>query len=138
MVKQEGERMSQYAVPQGLKYTEEHEWIKVEDGLAVVGVTDFAQQQMGDVTYVDLPEPGRAVEHMAELCVIESVKVAADVFAPLTGSVAEVNSALAEHPELINQDCYGSGWLVKLRNFDAAGLEALMDAAAYQKLIERG
>ncbi len=130
--------MSQYAVPGELKYTEEHEWIKIEAGLAVVGVTDFAQQQMGDVTYVDLPEPGRAVERMAELCVIESVKVAADVFSPLAGSVAEVNSALAEHPELINQDCYGTGWLVKLSGYDPAGLGALMDAPAYQKFIERG
>lgn len=130
--------MSQYAVPGELKYTEEHEWIKIEADLAVVGVTDFAQQQMGDVTYVDLPEPGRAVERMAELCVIESVKVAADVFSPLAGGVAEVNSALAEHPELINQDCYGAGWLVKLSGYDPAGLGELMDALAYQKFIERG
>lgn len=130
--------MSQYAAPGELKYTEEHEWIKIEGGLAVVGVTDFAQQQMGDVTYVDLPEPGRAVERMAELCVIESVKVAADVFSPLAGVVAEVNAALAEHPELINQDCYGAGWLVKLQGFDAAGLDGLMDADAYRKFIERG
>ncbi|MBI4797450.1 MAG: glycine cleavage system protein GcvH [Desulfarculus sp.] len=130
--------MSQYAVPGELKYTEEHEWIKVEGGLAVVGVTDFAQQQMGDVTYVDLPEPGLSVEHMAELCVIESVKVAADVFSPLAGVVAEVNAALAEHPELINQDCYGAGWLVKLKDYDVSGLGELMDANAYGKFIERG
>jgi glycine cleavage system H protein len=130
--------MSQYAVPQGLKYSEEHEWIRIEGDLAVVGVTDFAQQQMGDVTYVDLPEPGRVVARMAELCVIESVKVAADVFAPLAGTVALVNAALADHPELINQDCHGAGWLVKLKDFDAAGLEQLMDADAYQKFIERG
>lgn len=130
--------MSQYVVPGELKYTEEHEWIKVEGGLAVVGVTDFAQQQMGDVTYVDLPEPGRAVERMAELCVIESVKVAADVFSPLAGVVAEVNAALAEHPELINQDCYGAGWLVKLKDYDVSGLGELMDANAYGKFIERG
>lgn len=130
--------MSQYVVPGELKYTEEHEWIKVEGGLAVVGVTDFAQQQMGDVTYVDLPEPGRAVERMADLCVIESVKVAADVFSPLAGVVAEVNAALAEHPELINQDCYGAGWLVKLKDYDVSGLGELMDANAYGKFIERG
>ncbi|MBI5524502.1 MAG: glycine cleavage system protein GcvH [Desulfarculus sp.] len=130
--------MSQYAVPEELKYTEEHEWIKVEGGLAVVGVTDFAQQQMGDVTYVDLPEAGRAVERMAELCVIESVKVAADVFSPLAGVVAEANAALGEHPELINQDCYGAGWLVKLKDYDASGLGELMDADAYAKFIERG
>lgn len=130
--------MSQYAVPGELKYTEEHEWIKVEGGLAVVGVTDFAQQQMGDVTYVDLPEAGRSVERMAELCVIESVKVAADVFSPLAGVVAQVNAALAEHPELINQDCYGQGWLVKLQDYDASGLGELMDASAYAKFVERG
>jgi len=130
--------MSQNATPGELKYTEAHEWIRIEGGMAVVGVTDFAQQQMGDVTYVDLPEPGRTVERMAELCVIESVKVAADVFSPLAGTVAEVNSALAEHPELINQDCYGAGWLVKLKDFDAAGLDQLMDASAYQKFVERG
>lgn len=130
--------MSQYAVPGELKYTEEHEWIMIQGGLAVVGVTDFAQQQMGDVTYVDLPEPGLSVERTAELCVIESVKVAADVFAPLAGVVAEANTALAEHPELINQDCYGLGWLVKLQGFDAAGLGELMDADAYRKFLERG
>lgn len=129
--------MSQYLVPADLKYTEEHEWIRIEDGLAVVGVTDFAQQQMGDVTYVELPEVGRAVERMGELCVVESVKVAADVFAPLAGTVAQVNSALTDHPELINQDCYGQGWLVKFSAYDAGGLAQLMDEVAYRKYTER-
>ena len=130
--------MSEYLVPQELKYTEEHEWVRLEGDLAVVGVTDFAQRQMGDVTYVDLPEPGRRVERMAEMCVIESVKVAAEVFAPLAGRVAQVNAELGEHPELINRDPYGGGWLVHLADWAAADLEALMDAQSYRAFLERG
>jgi len=124
--------------PEGLYYTKEHEWLRVEGDLAVVGLTDFAQDQLGDITYVELPEPESEVEQMGEMCVVESVKTAADVYAPLSGVVVEVNSALGDAPELINQDCYGAGWLVKLGDFDRAELENLMDAAAYRLLMAEG
>jgi glycine cleavage system H protein len=130
--------MDQYQIPEDLKYTKEHEWVKIEDSLALVGITDYAQHQMGDITYVDLPEIGRQVAQMGELCVIESVKVAADVYSPLAGLVAETNSELADHPEWLNQDCYGRGWLVKLQDFDFVQLEELMDAKTYQTFIEQG
>ncbi|MCF8042501.1 MAG: glycine cleavage system protein GcvH [Desulfarculaceae bacterium] len=124
--------------PEGLYYTKEHEWVKLEGGLAVVGLTDFAQDQLGDITYVELPEVEAEVEQMGEMCVVESVKTAADVYAPLSGTVAEVNSALEDAPELINQDCYGAGWLVKLSGFDQAELDNLMDAGAYVQLMTEG
>jgi len=124
--------------PEGLYYTKEHEWVKLEGDLAVVGLTDFAQDQLGDITYVELPEVEAEVEQMGEMCVVESVKTAADVYAPLSGVVAEVNSALEDAPELINQDCYGAGWLVKLSGFDQAELDNLMDAAAYVQLMAEG
>jgi glycine cleavage system H protein len=124
--------------PEGLYYTKEHEWVKLEGELAVVGLTDFAQDQLGDITYVELPEVEAEVEQMGEMCVVESVKTAADVYAPLGGVVAEVNSALEDQPELLNQDCYGAGWLVKLKGFDRAELDNLMDAAAYDQLLTEG
>lgn len=130
--------MDQYQIPKSLKYTKEHEWVRIDGPLAVVGITDYAQQQMGDITYVDLPEVGRRVAQMGELCTIESVKVAADVYSPLAGLVAETNSELGEHPEWLNQDCYGRGWLVKLKDFDSGELEDLMDAGAYQTFLAQG
>ncbi len=130
--------MDQYQIPKSLKYTKEHEWVKIDGPLAVVGITDYAQQQMGDITYVDLPEVGRRVAQMGELCTIESVKVAADVYSPLTGLVAETNSELGEHPEWLNQDCYGRGWLVKLQDIDSSELKDLMEAEAYQTFLAQG
>jgi glycine cleavage system H protein len=122
-------------VAEGLKYTKEHEWLRVEGGLAVVGITDFAAKQLGDVTYVELPPLGKRVTQMGEMCVVESVKAAADVYAPLAGTVAEVNAALEDSPQLINSDPFGAGWLVKLADFDQAGLDELMDAAQYRSFI---
>ncbi len=113
------------------KYTEEHEWVKIEGGLAVIGLTDYAQSQLGDITYVELPEVGAELEQMGEMGVIESVKAAADIYCPIAGVVAEINDALEDDPALVNTDCYGRGWLVKLKDFDATGLDALMDEAAY-------
>lgn len=130
--------MDQYQIPENLKYTKEHEWVKSDGSLAMVGITDYAQHQMGDITYVDLPEIGRRVVQMGELCTIESVKVAAEVYSPLDGLVAEINLELAEHPEWVNQDCYGRGWLVKLQDFDSAQLEDLMDAGDYQTFLTQG
>ncbi len=125
-------------VPAGLSYTKEHEWVKVDGDLAVVGLTDFAQSQLGDITYVELPEVGAEMSQMGEMCVVESVKAASDVYAPLGGVVSEVNAVLEETPELINQDCYGAGWLVKLEGFDQAELDNLLDAAAYAGLLAQG
>jgi glycine cleavage system H protein len=118
------------------KYTDEHEWVKIEGSLAVVGVTDYAATQLGDITYVELPGQGDELEQMGELGVIESVKAAADFYSPLGGKVAEVNTELEDSPQLINEDCYGAGWMVKLEDYDEAGLAKLMDAAAYRTLVE--
>jgi len=118
------------------KYTDEHEWVKIEGSLAVVGVTDYAATQLGDITYVELPAEGDRLEQMGELGVIESVKAAADFYSPLGGTVAEVNTALEDSPQLINEDCYGAGWMVKLRDYDESGLAKLMDAAAYRTMVE--
>ncbi len=118
------------------KYTEEHEWVKMEGDLAVMGVTDYAAKQLGDITYVELPEVGAELEQMGELGVVESVKAAADFFSPLSGIVAEVNQELEDNPQLINEDCYGAGWMCKLKDCKDAELDNLMDAAAYKDLVE--
>lgn len=128
--------MSQFKIPEGLYYTEEHEWVTLENSLAVVGLTDYAQDQLGDITYVGLPEIDEELEQMGEMCEVESVKAASDVYAPLSGMVAEVNSALEDAPELINNDCYGEGWLVKIKDFSPDELKNLMDAAAYKQLLD--
>jgi glycine cleavage system H protein len=124
-----------YSVADDLRYTKEHEWVRVEGGLAVVGISDFAAKQLGDVTYVELPPLGKRVTQMGEMCVVESVKAAADVYAPLAGAVAEVNSALEDAPQLINSEPYGAGWLVKLKDFAQAEVDELMDAGQYRSFI---
>ena len=128
--------MSQQKILEGLFYTEEHEWVTIDNGLAVVGLTHYAQDQLGDITFVGLPELGDELEQMGEMCEVESVKAASDVYAPLSGIVAAVNEALEEHPELVNNDCYGEGWLVKIKGFDEGELRNLMDASAYKELLE--
>lgn len=127
--------MSDHKVLDDRKYTDEHEWIKIEGDLAVIGITDYAQDQLGDVTYVDLPEVDDEIEQGGELGVIESVKTAADVYAPAAGTVVEVNDKLEDEPELLNQDCYGAGWLVKMSGCDQTVLDGLMDAAAYTDFV---
>ena len=122
-------------VPENLKYTKDHEWISVSDGVGVMGITDYAQQAMGDVVYVELPEVGRAVAAAEDFVVVESVKGANDVFSPVSGTVTEVNEALDESPELLNEDAYAN-WLVKMELSDEGELDGLMDAAAYTKLVE--
>lgn len=118
--------------PKDLKYTKSHEWAKVEGGAAVVGVTHFAQEQLGDITFVDLPAVGGKVEAGMEMGSIESVKAASDLYSPVTGEVVAVNAALADHPELINQSPYGDGWLIKVTLTDK--LEGLLDADAYAEI----
>jgi glycine cleavage system H protein len=115
-------------------YTRTHEWVKVEGGTATVGITQYAQEQLGDVVFVELPAAGKQVSKGAAMGNIESVKAVSEVFAPVSGTVAEANAELEGHPELINQDPYGNGWLVRVSI--AAGADAgLMDAAAYEKLV---
>lgn len=118
--------------PEELRYTEEHEWIRDDGGVFTVGITSFATEQLGDVTYVELPEIGRVVEVGEETAVVESVKAASDIFAPTSGEIADVNDALEVTPELVNTDPYGEGWFFKLKEIDASELNALMDAAAYE------
>ncbi|MCK4998271.1 MAG: glycine cleavage system protein GcvH [Anaerohalosphaera sp.] len=120
----------------GLYYTEEHEWVKIEGNIATVGIADHAQEALGEITYVELPETGKEVTVKGELAVVESTKAASDVYSPLSGTVTDVNDALEAEPELINQDCYGQGWIVKIQVTDTGQVEQLMDADAYKKLFE--
>jgi len=120
-----------------LRFTKDHEWIRLDGELAVVGVTDYAQSQLGDVVYVELPEIGRRVEKGKEVAVVESVKAASEVYAPASGEIAEVNEALAVDPAKVNADPMGEGWFLKLRLTDLKELEGLLDEAAYQQFIEQ-
>ena len=118
-----------------LRFTNDHEWVRLDGDLAVVGITDYAQSQLGDVVYVELPEIGRRVEQGKETAVVESVKAASEVYAPVSGEVAEVNEALAADPAMVNADPMGEGWFLKLRLDDPKELDGLMDKAAYERLV---
>ncbi len=119
-----------------LRHTEEHEWIRMDDDIGTVGISDFAQEQLGDVVYVELPEVGKTVAQFAEVAVIESVKAASEVRAPVSGEVIEVNEALNDNPELVNSSPIGDGWFFKLRISDLSELDDLMDEAAYKTYVE--
>ena len=121
-------------VLEGLKYSESHEWVKVEGNVAVIGVSDFAQKEMGDITYVDMPEEGDDVLAGEEFGALESVKAASDLICPVSGTVVAVNAALEDAPEAINEDAYAN-WIIKVEMSDASELDALLDAAAYTALI---
>ncbi|ADD28472.1 glycine cleavage system protein GcvH [Meiothermus ruber] len=121
--------------PSELKYTKSHEWVRLEGDVAVVGITDFAQDALGDVVFVDLPQVGKAVEAGSAVAVVESVKTASDIYAPVAGEILEVNSALSDKPELINQSPYGEGWLFKMR-VNPADLNGLLSAVEYQAVAE--
>ena len=125
-------------VPPELRYTKDHEWVRVEGDTATVGVTAYAAEQLGDVVFVELPDAGRSLEQHATFGVVESVKAVSDLFAPITGEVAEVNAALAGSPELVNSDPYGTGWMIRVRVADAGQVDELLDAAAYEQLISEG
>ncbi len=114
-----------------LKYSKEHEWIRLEGDIATVGISNFAQEQLGDVVFVELPEVGKQVVQNGDAAVVESVKAASEVYAPLTGEIVEVNAALEEDPELVNQSPTGDGWFMKIRLSDASQLDGMMDEAAY-------
>ncbi len=119
-----------------LKYTKEHEWVRVEGDVATVGITDYAQKELGDVVFVELPQVGTEVEQMKPFGVIEAVKAVSDLFSPLTGEVTEVNSQLESQSNLINSDPYGEGWIIKIKVKDPKELEALLSSADYRKLVE--
>ena len=121
-------------VQEGLLYSESHEWVKVEDGIAVIGVSDHAQAEMGAITYVDMPEVDDEVEKGESFGALESVKAASDLFSPVSGKVVEVNGELEDAPERINEDAY-AGWIIKVEMADPAELDELMDAAAYKAMI---
>ena len=122
--------------PEELRYTKQHEWAKVDGDRVRVGITDFAQDALGDVVYVDVPEVGTEVRAGEPFGEVESTKSVSDVYAPVTGTVVERNDRLADTPELVNQDPYGDGWMIAIRSSDAAELEALLDAAAYRSFTE--
>ncbi len=122
-------------VPAGLKYTSDHEWVKVDGGLAIIGITDYAQGELGDVVFVELPEAGAEITKGESFGTIEAVKAVADLFSPASGEIVELNEALEDAPETVNQDPYNAGWMVKIKLSDASELDDLMDAAAYEKYI---
>jgi glycine cleavage system H protein len=119
------------ASPADRSYTKEHEWVKVEGDVATVGITDFAQDQLGDIVYVDLPEPGAAIKQFEKMGEIESVKAVSDLFAPISGEVIEGNAQVVEKPELVNSDAQGEGWLLKVRLSDVTEVDALLSAEDY-------
>jgi len=123
-------------VPEELRYTKDHEWIRLEGGRGTVGITDFAQDSLGDVVFVELPAVGRKVSQSQTFGVIESVKTASDLFSPAAGEVIAINEALADKPELVNDDPYGEGWMVRLRLDNASATNELRDAKSYRELVE--
>jgi len=123
--------------PDGLKYSKEHEWVLVEDKVAIIGITEFAQHELGDVVYVELPEIGEKVVKDDPFGAVESVKAVSDVFAPVSGAVVEVNDVLPENPETINDDPYGDGWMIKVEMTDMDDLKDLMNAEEYAEYIEQ-
>ncbi len=123
-------------VPKELKYSSEHEWIKVENSIGTVGITFYAQEQLGDVVFVELPEVGKEVSKMEAVAVVESVKAASDVYTPVSGKIVEVNEELNDSPNLINEDPYGKGWIFKIELRDPKELDELLSAEEYEKLIK--
>lgn len=119
-----------------VRYTKDHEYVRVDGDVAVVGISDYAQGQLGDVVFVELPEPGKAVEQGKEAAVVESVKAASEVYAPISGEVVEINADLEGAPGLVNEDAEGKGWFLKLKVANPAELDGLMDEAAYKAFLE--
>jgi len=123
-------------VPKELKYTEEHEWVKVEGDIAIVGITDFAQNELSDIVYVELPEVGKNIKKGDVIATVEAVKTVADVYSPVSGEIIEVNEKLKDEPSIINNDPYGEGWIAKVKMENPEEISALLDHEAYTKLIE--
>ena len=125
-------------VPENLKYTKEHEWARIERNRVVVGITDFAQEELGDVVYVELPEPGTAVAAETPFGVVESVKAVSDLFCPISGTVIEVNEDLEDHPELVNDAPYEDGWMIVIEPSNSAEFNELLSAEDYRAYVEEG
>ena len=125
-------------VPTDRRYTKAHEWVRLDGDLATVGITKYAADQLGDVVFVELPEAGRALDQFAAFGVVESVKAVSDLYAPVAGDVAETNAALADAPELVNQDPFGAGWMIRIRVSNEGQVAELLDAAAYEQLTAEG
>ena len=121
--------------PANLRYTKDHEWILIEDDIATIGITEFAQGELGDIVYVDISSKGKSFAAEEVFGTVEAVKTVSDLFLPVSGTVIEVNTALEAQPELVNSDPYGAGWMIKMKVDNIANVEALMDAAAYQALV---
>jgi glycine cleavage system H protein len=124
--------------PRDYLYSREHEWLRVEDDLCVLGITEFAQQELGEVVFVELPEIGQVFDANDELGTIESVKAVAEVFTPVAGEVVEVNDAVVDDPELLNEDPHGEGWLIKVRFSSADDLKAMMKSEEYEEYVQSG
>ena len=122
-------------IPADLRYTKEHEWVRVDGEVATIGITTHAADQLGDIVFVELPAVGTILAQFATFGVVESVKAVSDLFAPVGGEVVETNAALAAAPEVVNSDPYGAGWMLRIRLADAAQVDALLDAAAYEALV---
>lgn len=123
-------------IPAELKYTQDHEWVRVEGDIATVGVTDFAQGELGDVVFVEIETEGETLDKGETFGTVEAVKTVSDLFMPVGGEVVEVNEALVDEPELVNKEAYGGGWMIKIKIADAAELDDLLSADDYQKMIE--
>ena len=123
-------------IPEDLRYSTDHEWIRVDGGKARVGITDYAQDALGDVVFVDLPEVGTAVDGGSSISEVESTKSVSDIYAPVSGTISEVNADLSEAPERLNEDPYGEGWIFEIELSDASQLDGLLTAAAYRELVE--
>ncbi|XP_033473839.1 glycine cleavage system protein H (aminomethyl carrier), b [Epinephelus lanceolatus] len=124
------------ALSTALKFTDKHEWVRVEDGVGTVGISNYAQEALGDVVYCGLPEIGQRLEQLEEFGALESVKAASELYSPLTGEVTEINTELAENPALVNKACYAEGWLIKMTIEKPEELDGLMDQAAYDKFTK--
>ena len=122
-------------LPKDLKYSKDHEWIKIEDGVGTVGITSFAQSELGDIVFIDIDTEGESLEKEEVFGSVEAVKTVSDLFMPVNGKIIEYNSKLDDNPELINSDPYGDGWIVKVKVSDVSELEELLDAQEYNKLI---
>jgi glycine cleavage system H protein len=124
--------------PADLKYTKEHEWVRVEGDIGTIGITDYAQDQLGDIVFVDLPDTGSNVAHMAKFGEIESVKAVSELYSPVTGEVLEANLSLAENPQFVNDDPYGEGWMLRVRLSEQGEIEKLLSAQDYDDFIAQG
>jgi glycine cleavage system H protein len=128
--------LAEYEIPNDLRYSDDDEWVRQDDDSVTVGITDYAQQQLGDIVFIELPEVGSTIDKGEPFGVIESVKAVSDLVAPISGVVVEVNEALMERPEIANEDCYGEGWILAVEGTDGEEYEALLDPSAYRKHVE--